>query len=281
MSGKPTSSIVNSGNPRNAAADRAGQPPLPLDARWARIGGGFTVSPEASRVDVEQLIIDSAVAAAQDARLYWVMTSWLAVHGKLVNLRRLGRMLDALAKSVAPTERLASAALGAAFDVAASFTGTARALRSVRKHCRPLAEPRPLFDIIARNPLLTTIAHDEGLPTFAQWGLWQNSIADKRDAIRPVTWILHMCPEFHMRSLFGADLEADVLDIIRDRPTTIADLARTTGATAPAVHEVVDNLTARGLVRRPESGYRKWISLSTDAAQLLAHALAATTMRPA
>ncbi len=80
---------------------------VPLDAQWARIGGGFTVALSREPVDVERLIVASAHAAHGDSRLFWVMASWIAVHHKLIDVRRLGRLLDAM------PDDLGSAAAGA------------------------------------------------------------------------------------------------------------------------------------------------------------------------
>jgi MarR family protein len=250
----------------NAAIEPVAPPDVgatPLDAQWARIGGGFTVAPVAHRVDVEQLVVASARAAHADSRLFWVMASWMAEHIKLADVRRLGRLLDEVAAGGdrSPEEALASAAAGAAIDVALTLSGRAvKPLKALRQHCRPLGVPRPLFDVIARDRVLSMIAREECRPEFAAWGLWQHEISDKRDAIRSVSGILRACPELHMRSILGADLEATVMDIVQREPATASDLARRTGATRAAVHEAVGNLIARGLAVK-SAGYRKDISV--------------------
>jgi hypothetical protein len=248
----------------SGAMTRVPRGAVPLDAQWARIGGGFTVAPARHRVDVEQLILASLKAAHTDSRLFWVTASWVAVHVKLLDVRRLGRLLDQLpaSSSESAEEELASAAAGAAIDVALTLTGTAvKPLRGLRHHCRPLAKPRPLFDVVARSRVLSTIARREGRPEFAAWGLWQHELSDKRDAIGSVSGILRRCPEFHMRSILGADLEATVMDMIRFEPATASDLARRAGATRAAVHEAVANLAARGLAVKLAEGYRRAISV--------------------
>lgn len=240
-----------------------------LSAQWARLGGGFAVEPTVDRVDLERLLVASAAAAPYDARLFAVTTSWLAVHGKFVNVRRLGRLLDAVRRRETPDDQLTVAILGAMIEVTLTLAPSMAFLRAAQSHCRPLSEPRPLFERFAANPVLTQMAREECLPAFATWGLWHNTMPDKRDAVRPVTWLLRACPELHMRSLFGADLAADIMDEVRSRPATIADLVRSTGATAPAVHETVGNLLARGLVDRPGTGYRKPIRVAPVTARLL------------
>ncbi len=237
----------------------------PLDAQWTRIGGGFTVSPSLQRVDVEQLILASATAAPSDARLFWVMASWIARHFKLINMRRMGRVLDEV------DDAFTSAVVGAAIDVALLMEGNLKPLVTLRGHCRALETPRVLFDVVRENRFLAKLAEDECHPVFAAWGLWQRDVTDKRDAIRPVSWVLRHCPEFRLRSLLGADLEAAIMDSVSLAPATISDLARRTGATRAAVHEAVENLAARGLMKKPTEGYRKVLSVPPNIVEWLAH----------
>jgi biotin operon repressor len=117
--------------------------------------------------------------------------------------------------------------------------------------------------------VLSMVAKREGRPEFAVWGLWQHEISDKRDAIRPVSWMLERCPEFRLRSLLGADLETAILEIVSVTPATISDLAKRTGATRAAVHEAVESLTARGLARKPHQGYRRLVSVPPPLAEWL------------
>ena len=252
-----------------------------LSAQWARLGGGFAVEPSAHRVDLERLLVESAGAAPNDARLFAVTTSWLAVHGKFVNVRRLGRLLEALPRGESPDEQLAVAVFGAMVQVTIALAPAMAFLRAAQSHCRPLSAPRPLFERFMENSALTQMAREECLPAFSAWGLWHNTITDKRDAVRPVSWLLRACPELHMRSLFGADLAADIMEEVRSQPATIADLVRTTGATAPAVHETVGNLLARGLVDRPGTGYRKPVRVAPATARLLMRTMLGPMIAPA
>jgi len=238
--------------------------PPSLDAQWARVGGGFTVHPADVEVNVERLIVSSARSAPTDARLFWVMTSWMAVHAKLVNMRQLSRRLELLRAEVSMSAEaaIASAAVGAAFAVAQQLGGvTAKAWKGMQRHCEPLIAPRPLFDIMARQPLLARVAREECLEEFAIWGLWQHQITDKRDAIRSVAGVLETAPEFRVRAIMGADLEASILDEVRRAPRTSSELADATEASRAAVHDAVESLMARGYVAKAASGYRKTIRM--------------------
>lgn len=253
----------------------------PLDAQWARIGGGFTVAPSTDRVDLEPLLVASAAVAHADSRLFWMMTSWLAVHRSLVDARRLAQLLQRITNQSQHTDvadagdetALASAAFGAALEVVQSFDkGATKWVVALQAHCRPLSVPRPLFDILVRDAVLTMVARDNSREEFTKWGLWQHEISDKRDAIRPIAGVWELAPELRIRSLLGASLEAHVISILQEQGiATGSDLAVLTGATRAAVHEAVATLAGRGLVAKPMEGYRKPISLSPLVSAWLAY----------
>jgi hypothetical protein len=232
-------------------------------AHWARIGGGFTVRPATRTVDLEHLIVTTAEASTADTRLFWVAASWLAVHHELVDARRLGRILDRVSEQ-------ASAITGALLDLARQEEPAASSLASARNHCRPLDPARPLFEIMADNPALEQLTRQEALPLFAQWGLWHNEITMKRDAIRPVQWVLAHCPELLVRAILGPGLDADVLQLLLDAPATVTDLSavlhETRRATYAAVHEAVTRLVGRGLIRRERPEQRKKALVPTELA---------------
>ncbi len=211
-----------------------------ISAEWARVGGGFTVEPARSPVDIEDLLVRSAAQAPADARLFAVAATWLSVHHQLVNVRRLGRMLDAL-------EGMPSAAAGAMLSAANEEARSARLVTAAR-HCRPLAEPRVFFERTASSPVLSTFARENALPVFARWGLWHDELTLKPDAVRPVAWVLEHCPELRVRALLGAGLDGEIVEALRAHPRSISELARDSGATYAAAHEAAARLVARGLV---------------------------------
>jgi hypothetical protein len=234
-----------------------------IHAEWARIGGGFTVAPAEHPVDLEELIVRTCALAPGDARLFWVAASWLGVHHDLVHMRRLGRHLGGL------DDPLALAVAGALFGVVLQLAPTASRLRSAAKHCRPLDEARPLFDALAANPVLLRIAREGSLEIFARWGFWQHEITSKPDAIRPIEWVLAHCPEFRMRAIFGAELEAEIVDTLLHTPAAVSDLSDRLGVTYAAAHEAAAKLVRRGLARRSTEGRRKVLVLAPGVAEWL------------
>lgn len=168
-----------------------------LSAEWARVGGGFSVAPADHSVVIEDLLVRSAKRAPTDYRLFFVAATWLGVHHRLVDMRRFGRELDVL-------RGLDSAVAGAMISIANQVTESPR-LEAAQRHCRPLDEPRPLFDRVVQNLLLSEFARQDALPVFARWGLWHDEVSLKIDAIKPVSWILERCAELRDRGSHAVD----------------------------------------------------------------------------
>ncbi|CAN5754288.1 hypothetical protein BH23GEM10_BH23GEM10_01340 [soil metagenome] len=212
-----------------------------LSAEWARASGGFMVDPATYAIDLEQLVGRTAVAAPRDYRALAVATTWLAQHSELVNVRRLARVAGEL-------EELPAAILGAMLDIAREATPAADRLKSAQRHCRPLREPRALFDRTEANPVLRRFAKEGAMPAFESWGLWQDELSLKFDALRPISWILEHCPELRLRAIYGPGLEAEVIQILERGPSTIAAIARAVDASYSATHAAVARLEGRGSV---------------------------------
>ncbi len=90
----------------------------------------------------------------------------------------------------------------------------------------------------------------ETLPLFAQWGFWHNDAVLKRNAVRPIGWILRHCPELWIRALLGTGLDAEVVELVTTAPRTVADVVRATGASYAAAHAAAMRLRGRGLLSR-------------------------------
>lgn len=212
-----------------------------LAAEWTRAGGGFMVAPASYAIDLERLVGRTAVAAPGDYRALAVATTWLAQHAELVNVRRLGKVAGEL-------QKLPAAVLGAMLDIARETTSAAERLEAVKRHCRPLEKPRALFDRTEANPVLRRFAKEAAMPAFEAWGLWQDEFTLKFDALRPISWILEHCPELRLRALYGANLEAEVMQVLDRGSATIAAIAREVEASYSATHAAVTRLEGRGSV---------------------------------
>lgn len=232
----PTTSVSPREPSRAAEARR-----IELMRAWTRLGALFNTAPATTRVDLEQLIVDTVGVARHDERLFVMAGSWLAEHHHLVDARRLGRRLDAVDAST-------SATAGALLAIAAQATTGSTALEAAATHCRPLAVPEPLFPVMLQYPGLLALVKAETLPLFAAWGFWHNDAVLKRNAMRPIGWILQHCPELRIRALLGTGLDAEVVELVTTAPHTVAEITRETKASYAATHTAVMRLQGRGLL---------------------------------
>ncbi len=221
------------------------------ERRWARLGVLFAVAPAPEPVNVEDLLIDTVREAPAHPRLFWTAASWLTVHYRLVNLRRLAKRLRRL-----PETAVAGALLSL---VDAQVPG--RPFRGVVAKCHPVPTPRPLFTAAARSPVLRAKVTSHAHPLFRQWGLLQDAIALRPGSIRPPAWVLQHNPHLRLRALFGPELRADILNILRSGAASVAELARRLNATYAATHEAVTALEAGLLVASHPQGKQRRVSL--------------------
>lgn len=224
-------------------------------AEWARVGGGFSVEPAEYTVVIEDLLIRSARQAPADYRLFFVSATWLGVHHHFVDMRRFGRELVAL-------RGLDSAVAGAMISVDNQVAESPQ-LEAAERHCHPFDEPHPLFDRVAQNSLLREFARQDALPVFARWGLWQDEVSLKIDAVKPVGWILDWCPELRVRALTGASLEGEIVEALLTESHTIAAMACTTKSSYASAHEAAGRLAARGLIERLNENDRRGLTLES------------------
>jgi hypothetical protein len=260
----PTTSVTSMA-PQGAAEPHR----LELMRAWTRLGVLFNTAPATARVDLEQLIVDTARVTRSDERLFVMAASWLAEHHHLVDARRLGRRLNAVDAST-------SATAGAMLAMAVQATTGPTALAAAMTHCRPLTVPEPLFPVMAQHPGLLALVKVEMLALFAAWGFWHNDAVLKRNAIRPISWLLRHCPELRIRALFGTGLDAEVVELVTTTPRTVAEIARETGASYAATHAAVMRLQGRGLLARQVD--KTW-AVSPEATRLVRAVLRASRGR--
>lgn len=224
-----------------AAGDSKDQPCnfLGMDENRRRLHG----EPATYSVDIEDLLIRTAIEVPRDHRLFFVAASWLSFHHGLVDLTHYGRELISL-------EGFASAVAGAMISVA-NHIAPSRRLETLERYCQPLQESRPIFEDAVSNPVLMHFMQEGALPLFMKWGLLHDEVSPKTAAIRPIRWILKTCPELRCRALFGANMNGRIIAFLHERnaPSTYSELARGVRASCSSTEEAVSRLAARGVVR--------------------------------
>jgi len=256
------------------------------------MGAALSVPASGAVVDLESLIIRTADVAPDDERVFVVAATWLGQYHAFVNGRRLAALAAALSSTstsaraggdVTPTDARGraetSAVLGALLWFADHLSDHGEPFAAVRARCRPLAPGVPLFRVVRAMPSMAADAESRALPGFAQWGMWHDDVTPKREAIRPIRWLLSHVPELQIRAVVGPLLEADVLTAVlvgspgERRPgpegVTVRDVARAYQVSYAAAHASAEQLVLRGLLMRERDGVRQVLRASRWACALV------------
>jgi len=222
-----------------------------LERDWARLGVLFACAPSAVTPDLERLLVDTARGAPENARLLPLVVSWLAEYGHFVARHRLKRL--------AADERddETKAILGLLIEEAVAHAAT-RDLLIIHDSCEPLTRPRPLSDAQRDNPSLERIAERNASQASRKWRVWTPPVLLKKDAIRPVAWLLEQNPSYRDRIVRKGDLRVSILETLRrDLPKNEAPsesaLTRLSGATRTAVRKALAALELEGEITVGES----------------------------
>lgn len=217
-----------------------------IERDWAQLGVLFGCEPSGETPDLERLLLATARACPDNARLLPVVATWLVEYGGFVARHRLKRLVQ---DELAPDDQ---AALGLIIDEAVA-NGATRDLRIVAEVCRPRENPAPLSSVQRDNAGLARIAEKRASEASRQWGAWTPPVTLKRDALRPVSWLLARNPGYRDRIVRKGDLRVSIIETLRrDVPGGTAPsesaLTRLSGATRTAVRKALAALELEGEV---------------------------------
>lgn len=217
-----------------------------LERDWAQLGVLFGCEPSGEPPDLERLLLATARRCPDNARLLPLAVTWLVEYGGFVARHRFKRLVqDEL-------QLHAQAALGLIIDEAVA-NGATSDLVIVAEVCRPRERPSPLATVHRDNAALARIAEKHSSDASRRWGVWTPPVTLKRDAIRPVSWLLGRNPEYRDRIVRQGDLRVSILETLRrdvpdgTAPSTSA-LTRSSGATRTAVRKALAALELEGEV---------------------------------
>ena len=222
----------------------------PWDARverdWARLGVLFNCRASRRTPDLEHLLLDTARACPDNARLLPLVVTWLAKYGQFVARHRLKRLVQT------ELEPEHSATLGLIVEEAVTAGGT-RELLIVSEVCEPRGPAGPLSRAQRAEASLVEVAKRHASEASARWGAWAPPVEPKPDAIRPVSWLLEHNPELRERIIRKGDLRVSIIETLRrdipggSAPSEVA-LANLSGATRAAVRKALAALHLEGVV---------------------------------
>jgi hypothetical protein len=218
-----------------------------LESDWARLGALFSVAPSDQSPDPEQVLIRTASAAEDNARVLPLAVTWLVEYGEVIARHRLRHL------AASTLSRQHQAVLALIIESALAH-GASKRLANVLDVCHPAPNPAPLSRSFRSNPRLAAIAERTASPESKRWGVWAPPVTLKRDAIRPLQWVLAANPEFHNRFVRHGDLRCSVLITLqRDVGSQIQSesaLARHVGATRAGLRKALDALVHEGAITR-------------------------------
>lgn len=222
----------------------------PWDARverdWARLGVLFNCRASRRTPDLERLLLDTARACPDNARLLPLVVTWLSQYGQFVARHRLKRLVQT------ELEPEHSAILGLIVEEAVTAGGT-RELLIVSEVCEPRRLTGPLSRAQRTEASLAEIAKRHASEASVRWGGWTPPVVPKPDAIRPVSWLLEHNPELRERIIRKGDLRVSIIETLRrDVPGGTVQsevaLANLSGATRAAVRKALGALCLEGVV---------------------------------
>lgn len=221
-----------------------------LDARverdWTRLGVLFNCRMSRQTPDLERLLLDTARACPDNARLLPLVVTWLSQYGQFVARHRLKRLVQT------ELEPEHSSILGLIVEEAVTAGGT-RELLTVSEACEPRRPAGPISRAQRTEASLSEIAKRHASEASARWGAWAPPVEPKPDAIRPVSWLLEHNPELRERIIRKGDLRVSIIETLRrdipggSAPSEVA-LAKLSGATRAAVRKALAALHLEGVV---------------------------------
>lgn len=218
----------------------------PTLQQWTSLGAGFNTAPAPGAIDIERLLLRTAEAAPDSARLFIMAASWLHTYAETVARHRLSRLIDD------ELDQQQWPALGLLLDIAQQGSFPPR-FKSITDDLSPSAEPRPLFIAEQRTSALRERAEGRASDLSRHWNLWCEAIDLKPDAIRPPSWLFARHPELRTQADFRGDLRASILASLRHDPgsgSSELSLARAAGGSRSQIRNALDNLELTGRVRR-------------------------------
>ena len=233
-----------------------------LERCWVRAGVLFNCAPAPDEPDLEALFIESAKHAGRNARLLPLAVTWLVEHGRLVARHRLRGLI------AAHLTGRDSAVMGLLLESARSL-GAPRDLAVAIESCRARSPASPLYEEFD-PPGIRDVASRHASALSRKWGVWCPEIELKRDAVRPLEWILARNPGYRSRLVRKGDLRCSILETLKHTPGravgSVSELARLCGATRVATARAVEALIAEAQVTTEHANDRdRAVVLSTAA----------------
>jgi hypothetical protein len=136
-----------------------------LFQEWHQLGGAVLVAektPAKLSRTVEEIIAESTVYCRESGRLMWVVVAWLIRHIDQIDEQKLIQECK---------DKGDLSVLGVLSDIAHLRKAHPKFERIIAV-CKPNPHLEPFFYRVARSPLATRLARENGLAVFQRWNYW-------------------------------------------------------------------------------------------------------------
>jgi hypothetical protein len=220
-------------------------------AAWARLGVMINVQSARATPDLEQLLLDTALLAPFNVRMFLLGATWLHHFYPYVAGHRLARLVrDDLPEDARPT-------LGLMLD----WAGRIKFKDAIQACSDSIPQSgRPLSDAQNRMPILRRQAEQDANPFSRKWGRWisDDAMQMKHNAIRPRAWVARSNPTLAARSTLD-DVAASILAECRRGATIdgVVEVSRLIGASRLATDRALKVLELAGYLEIIKSPGRR------------------------
>lgn len=227
--------------------------------QWTSLGAGFNTRTTKANIDLERLIIQTAIHLPDMPRLYTLTATWLHIFGDMIARHRLKRLIrDELALEYHPI-------LGLLLDTAQQHTHPLH-FESIIKQLQPAKTPAPLFNASRNHQELTQLAKRKASDLSRKWNRWAQPITFKTDAIRPAQWLIKRYPILRTKADFLGDLRASIIAALQHDPNaghSELKLAQCAGGSRAQIRNALHNLelTNRVQTQKAHGANRREIKL--------------------
>lgn len=220
---------------------------------WTALGvAGHDQAPIHHVIDPEALLLFTCSLGRYDQRLFDEVLDWLTVNGRFLNVQRI--------RNIARQENLGDAHVLRAMADWLSRHDNPMKWKLLATADLPVVERQSLFFLRDGRPLPRTSVMD---PVFGAHGLERNMVALRgySQMFSPETM---PCFLLKLRALFGVNARCDALAYLTmNRTGHPREIAREMCYSQKAIHEVLTDLAASGLLQSVKLGRERTFRISS------------------
>jgi hypothetical protein len=187
---------------------------------------------------LEELIVETTLAARYDGRLMKWLLTWFKDFGDLVNKKKLLRFI----------KKADTAVLGVAIDIAMEH-GADKNFKTILVKCRPL-KPAEVFQKGMDEVTIFIEGQKKfGKKEYRKWGFYCTMIEFYSHGLRGREWVLKNNRLLALRAIFGVNIRSEIINVLEhDNGIAIQRLSKDIGYAYSGVYREVESLVINGFI---------------------------------